>query len=508
LQANIGEKNLTTLTEQVLYPYQREAAHSIAQKRRVLLADQPGLGKTLEVLGSMELMDLYNPEDSNAILILSPLVNVRTAWIRTIEQFLLPRYPLMTVVDLGTGSAIKKDTLLASALASQDTHPLIVVANHDTLALVKGKMRVPSLTKTFWSAVVIDESHMVLPITTPGSLTNFWKGLMRLEMHDTQNPIRIAISGTPDRGKLEHRYGTWRFLNPSLAPEQQWAWLEKTFNVYDRQVTQTRKVKVIGGLKDPAAWVEMDRHVTIRRTKEEVLPDLPPKTYHFIELPMKRDQYHAYKDAETQAIQDSAETPNALLTFAIKARQLATHAEGSSNKMEWLVQWLSERGYIEDVGLNTGKVVIASQFVKTLTWIRDELMELGVVAAMLTGDVSANNRVHIQQRFQDPADPLRIILLSGNMGVGIDLDVADDLIMIDLPYDPDKLEQIEDRIHRASNMHKVTIWHLLSVSTIDSAIAEKATTRRFATRVLLDGSRGVDFSRRVVDYITGDMETD
>lgn len=349
---------------------------------------------------------------------------------------------------------------------------------------------------------------MVLPITTPGSLTNFWKGLMRLEMHDTQNPIRIAISGTPDRGKLEHRYGTWRFLNPSLAPEQQWAWLEKTFNVYDRQVTQTRKVKVIGGLKDPEAWIEMDRHVTIRRTKEEVLPDLPPKTYHFIELPMKRDQYHAYKDAETQAIQDSAETPNALLTFAIKARQLATHAEGSSNKMEWLVQWLSERGYIEDVGLNTGKVVIASQFVKTLTWIRDELMELGVVAAMLTGDVSANNRVHIQQRFQDPADPLRIILLSGNMGVGIDLDVADDLIMIDLPYDPDKLEQIEDRIHRASNMHKVTIWHLLSVSTIDSAIAEKATTRRFATRVLLDGSRGVDFSRRVVDYITGDMETD
>lgn len=499
---------MTTLTEQILYPYQREAAHSIAQKRRVLLADQPGLGKTLEVLGSMELMDLYNPEGSSAILILSPLVNVRTAWIRTIEQFLLPRYPLMTVVDLGTGSAIKKDTLLESALASQGTHPLIVVANHDTLALVKAKMRVPSLTKVLWSAVVIDESHMVLPITTPGKLTNFWRGLMRLEMQNPEDPIRIAISGTPDRGKLEHRYGTWRFLNPRLAPEQQWPWLEKTFNVYERKVTKTRTAKMIGGLKDPKAWIEMDRQVTIRRTKEEVLPELPPKTYHFIELAMKRDQYHAYKDAETAAIQESAEVPNALLTFAIKARQLATYSEGSSNKMEWIIQWLSERGYIEDIGLSTGKVVIASQFVKTLTWIRDELMELGVVAALLTGDLSANNRVHIQQRFQDPADPLRIILLSGNMGVGIDLDVADDLIMVDLPYDPDKLEQIEDRIHRASNMHKVTIWHLLSIGSIDSAIAEKSTTRRFETRVLLDGSRGVDFSRRVVDHITGETETD
>ena len=94
------------------------------------------------------------------------------------------------------------------------------------------------------------------------------------------------------------------------------------------------------------------------------------------------------------------------------------------------------------------------------------------------------------------------------MGVGIDLDVADDLIMVDLPYDPDKLEQIEDRIHRASNMHKVTIWHLLSIGSIDAAIAEKSTTRRFDTRVLLDGARGVDFSRRVVEYITGDMETE
>jgi len=499
---------LNSLTEEILYPYQREAAHAIAQKRRVLLADQPGLGKTLEVLASMELMDLYNPADSNAILILSPLVNVRTAWIRTIQEFLLPRYPSVTVVDLGTGTATKKDTLLASALASPDTNPIIVVANHDALSLVKGKPRVPSLANTFWSAVVIDESHMVLPITTPGSLTNFWKGLMRLEMHDPEDPIRIAISGTPDRGKLEYRYGTWRFLNPRLAPEKQWAWLEKTFNVYERQVTRTRKVKVIGALKDASAWVEMDRQVTIRRTKEEVLPELPPKTYHFIDLPMKRDQYHAYKDAEDQAMIDSADTPNALLTFAIKARQLATYSEGSSNKLEWIVQWLTERGYVEDIGLNTGKVVISSQFVKTLTWIRDELMELGVVAAMLTGDMSPNNRAHVQQRFQDPNDPLRIILLSGNMGVGIDLDVADDLIMVDLPYDPDKLEQIEDRIHRASNMHKVTIWHLLSIGSIDPAIAEKATTRRVKSRQLLDGSRGVDFSRKVVDYLTGNMETE
>ena len=495
------------LRDEILYPYQRDAVDEIIQKRRVLLADQPGLGKTLEVLGALEELDLYNPQDSHAILVLTPVVNVRTAWIRSIEQFILPRYPQTVVVDLGTGSSMKKETLLATALASPGTAPIIVVANHDSLSQVKGKPRVPSLLEPFWSAVVIDESHNVLPITTPNKLTNFWKGLLKLEMHDPEDPIRIAVSGTPDRGKLEYRYGTWRFLNPMLAPEKHWDWLEKHFNVYERKVTANRKVRMIGQLRSPSRWLETDRKVVIRRTKEEVLPQLPAKTYHFIELPMAKDQRLAYREAEAEAIANTADTPNAMLTFAIQARQLATYSDKSSNKLEWVVQWLAERGYLEDLGL-TGKVVIASQFVKTLTWLRDELAELGLVAAMLTGDMTPNARASVQARFQDPDDPLRVILLSGTMGVGIDLDVADDLIMLDLPYDPDRLEQIEDRIHRASNMHKVTIWHLLSKNSIDEAIAEKATRRRIETRTLLDGSRGIDFSRKVVQYVTGSTETE
>ena len=396
---------------------------------------------------------------------------------------------------------------MAAALASSSTAPIVVVANHDSLSIVGGKARIPSLFKPYWSAVVIDESHTVLPITTPNKLTNFWKGLQRLEMHDPQDPIRIAISGTPDRGKLEYRYGTWRFLNPMLAPEKHWDWLEKHFNVYERQVTRTRKVRMVGALRNPSTWLEQDRKVVIRRTKEEVLPQLPPKTYHFIELPMTKEQKEEYREAEHRAMLEAVEKPNSMLTFAIKARQLATYSEQGSNKLEWVAQWLTERGYFEDLGIK-GKVVIASQFVKTLTWLRDELAERGLVAAMLTGDMSPNARSSVQAKFQNPEDPLRVILLSGTMGVGIDLDVADDLIMLDLPYDPDRLEQIEDRIHRASNMHKVTIWHLLSKNSIDEAIAEKSTDRRIETRSLLDGSRGIDFSRKVIEYVTGNSETD
>ena len=489
-----------TIYKEVLYPYQQEAATRIAGQRRVLLADQPGLGKTLEVLSSFELADLYNENDSHAILVLTPVVNARTAWIDTIERFLLPKYPTIKVVDLSSGSAQKKQSILSEALACESTHPIIVVANHDALATTKAGPRIPALFDPYWSAIAIDESHLVLPIVKPGTQTNFWRGLDKLKMHDPAKSLRIAISGTPDRGKLEYRYGTWKFMAPTQLPKTHWAWLEDKFNVFDQKVSRTRTVKRIGSLKRPYDWAKLDKDLVIRRTKEEVLPELPPKSYNFIELAMDATQKELYKDAEREAMNN--DSPAALMVFSTLARQLATYAGDHSNKMEWLLEWLSERGYMEDLGLN-GKVVIASQYVKTLKWAKTQLSKYGIEAELLTGDLNANQRADVQNRFQDPNNPLRVVLLSGSMGVGITLDTADDLIMLDLPYDPDKLEQIEDRIHRASNMHKVSIWHLLSKGSIDIAIAEVSTTRRLITRSLLDGSRGVDFSRKVVQQLTG-----
>ena len=494
---------MESIYQEVLYPYQREAATRMEKQRRILLADQPGLGKTLEVLASFELADLYNPNDSNAILILTPVVNARTAWIDTIERFVIPRYPNVQVIDLSSGSSQKKQEKLSSALADEGTQPIIVVANHDALAHTKRGAKIPALQDPYWSAIAIDESHLVLPVVKPNTTTNFWRGLSKLKVHDNATAFKIAISGTPDRGKLEYRYGTMKFMAPSHLPSSHWKWIEDKFNVYDQKISRTRTVKKIGTLKRPYDWAQLDKDLMIRRTKEEVLPELPPKSYHFIELPLSKAHREEYRKAQSEAMNN--ESPTSLLVFSTIARQLATYAGEESSKLDWLLEWMAERGYMEDLGLN-GKVVLASQYVKTLKWFQRKLAEHNVHAELLTGDLSATQRADVQRRFQDPNDPLRVVLLSGSMGVGITLDTADDLIMIDLPYDPDKLEQIEDRVHRASNMHKVSIWHLLSRATIDTAIAEVSTTRRLTTRSLLDGARGVDFSRKVVQHLTGRLE--
>ncbi len=496
-----------TLVDEVLFDYQIEAAKRIQEARRILLADQPGLGKTLEVLGALELDGLLS-RPSN-ILILTPIINAQTTWLDSIERFVRPRYDV-GVIDASKGSAAKKSAQFKQVFSDV---PVFVIANHNALDATKSGVRVPELTTIPFDAVIIDESHMVLPIQNDRKLTNFWKGLQAVKM--TQTPLKIAVSGTPDRGKLENRYGTWRFLLGSGYVGGRWQWLEEHFWITEKQVSRSRSIKATAGIKNQRDWLERDRLFMVRRTKAEVLPQLPPKRYVDVEIELDAQQRISYQWEQVkyeQKLYDNEEDePNAdAMVFALRSRQQAICqwtedyepiVGGHSAKLDWLLEWLDERGFIEydQMADNQAKVVIVSQFTKVLYWLQKELLSRGVTSEVLSGDTAQTKRDWIQAQFQQ--GDLRIVLLSGNMGVGINLDKADDLIMLDLPYDPDRIEQIEDRVHRASSNHSVTIWNLIAVNTIDHAVAEKVSKRFRLTRKLLDGSRGVDFARKMLERI-------
>lgn len=488
-----------------LYEYQKQAVDKIVASRQALLADQPGLGKTLEVLGSLERLGLF---EQGITLILTPIIAAQTAWKDTIDRFVLP-YNDVQLLDLSKGSSAQKTKLLAE---SSFERPTIILANHGAIEWGK-TAKVIGLHSVPFDAIVIDESHMVLPISNDRSLTQFWRGL---KYFDTV-PIRIAVSGTPDRGKLENRYGTYRFLAPgTYAKVSRWAWLEHNFNVYDKKVSRTRTVKAIGSLKHPADWAQLEDQYMVRRTKNEVLSELPPKQYRFIELDLTKEQRADYL-AEAKKVAEEMEQADiderataAAMTFAMRGRQLATCqmrtengtvlpvVGGKSSKLDWILEWLSERGY-SNPDIDSGQVVISSQFVTILEWLQAELKLAGHTSEILHGGLSSERRAQIQRSFQ--AGELKIVLLSGRMGVGITLDRADDLILLDLPYDPDMLEQIEDRIHRASNMHQVTIWTLVAVGTIDQIVTQTIAKRYRVTRIMLDGRRGVDFERKVLSRL-------
>lgn len=486
------------ISKEILFPYQQEAAQRIAEQRRILLADQPGLGKTLEVIGGLELANLLT-QPSN-ILIITPIINAKTAWIDSFERFVKPRYDI-NLINIAFGTASQKE----KAMSAMTDGVNVVIANHNAVDLVAKANRVKSLGLVTWDAIVIDESHMVLPIRDSGKLTLFWKGLQSLR--HAEDSMRIAVSGTPDRGKLENRYGTWRFLDPWNMPIRRWDWLETNFFTYEQKVSANRIVRMVGHLRNKEHWIAKDKAWMIRRTKNEVLQQLPPKRYIDIELELSPSQLEAYYEAKEASINGDIDP----MVFAIRARQIADCSwdekwepitRGVSSKFDWLASWLDERGFIErdEMADNSAKVVIASQFSKVLHWLRAELLLLGIKAEVLDGATPSNKREQIQDDFQN--GDLRIVLISGQMGVGITLDAADDLILFDLPYDPDRVEQIEDRVHRASNMHHVTIWTLIATATIDQAIMSKVTKRYQLTRSLLDGARGIDFERQLLEKMS------
>jgi len=489
----------------VLFDYQKLAAKRIQEQRRVLLADQPGLGKTLEVLGALELDGIFSGYAN--VLILTPIINAQTTWRDSIQRWVQDKYDVQ-LIDVSKGSAAKKSKQFENVGACN-----IVLANHDALA------RVPEIASLTYDAVIVDESHLVLPIKDMRKLTKFWQALGKVQF--SSNALRIAVSGTPDRGKLENRFGTYFFLDPKSIGGNRWAWLEKNFWVTEQRVSRTRTVKMVQGLKDQQAWLAKDGEVMIRRTKAEVLPQLPPKRYVDVELELGKEQRAAYIAQQTEtgrkifdAKVEERDTAEAMV-FALRARQLATCSwdggdkppvpvlGGPSTKLDWLLEWLDSRGFIEPDSFadNTAQVVIVSQFSKVLHWLKEELNVRGIQSDILDGATSDGRRVSIQSSFQ--SGDLRVVLLSGSMGVGINLDRADDLIMLDSPYDPDRIEQIEDRVHRASSNHHVTIWNVIALDTIDQAVMEKVSKRYAETRTIMDGSRGVDFARKVLAIVNG-----
>lgn len=480
----------SSIFDEVLYDYQKDAAERIASQKRILLADQPGLGKTLMVLGALERAELFG--FGKNILIITPIINAQTAWVDSIEKFVMPRHDVK-VIDISRGTKTQKSKAMdyLSGMCN------IIVANHNAIDWVDGNHRV-DLRGLRFDAIIIDESHMVLPITTPKKVTNFWNGLMRIQFQP--EPMLIAVSGTPDRGKLENRFGTWRFLDPRSVGMNRWQWLNENFYMYEQKVSRTRTVKMVGSLRDKESWLATDKAMMIRRTKNEVLSQLPPKQYVDVDIELHESQYKEYRKIKEGDIEP--------MVFATRARQLANCqwsdswepvVGGKSAKLDWLLEWLDSRGYID--GSMPGKVVIASQFSKVLHWLQVELDKKGIETAILDGSAPQGQRDKIQVAFQQEGG-LRIVLLSGQMGVGITLDAADDLIMFDSPYDPDRVEQIEDRVHRASNMHHVTIWNLIGKATIDQAIMAKVSKRYTITRSLLDGSRGISIEKAVIDKLS------
>lgn len=527
----------------VARPYQAFGAQFIVDGREVLIADDPGLGKTLEVLAGVVESGVPGP-----YLVVSPKTAATTVW-----PFEIPRWlPGANVIELPEGR-VKRDNILNELMMAVidgddlsntwvSVHPEAVLTKsfwdcfecgeptpytrkptsvlgcgHEKPKSIKvrNEHTFPQLFGITWGAIIADESHESL-VMKSGTPTQRRRGMDLLQLRE--NGLRIAVSGTPWRSKPQQLWGTLNWLNPKVYSSK-WRWIEQYWKLGGYSGYE---VGDFIAEREQMLWNELSS-IVLRRTKAEVATDLPPKTYVGtpldpsdenspvgIWLPMGSKQKRAYNQMLQQSaavVEGGTLNANGILAELTRLSQFAS-AYGSlvvgdfmpnppSNKMEWVEQFLEEMGF---PGEPTGKVVIVSRFTRLLKMLSFGLSaSQGGMSCMLTGDTTGARRKATIDAFNQPVgtDSPHIMFLQVEAGgVAITIDSADHMVLLD-ESDPDTMTQVEDRIHRVSNPRPVFYYYLRSQDTIDVGTAVVSAERAARGRRLMDERRGVEYFRRV-----------
>lgn len=525
-------------------PWQIPGAEFIRAQKNVIIADEPGLGKTIQTLAAIAESNVTGP-----IIVIAPKSAVAITWPDEIREWLGPQE---LVVPLNTDLKPEDRSAMATAVEMRtEDYPnerIWVICGPNYLRIradlddygnylrdSQGKKciytvneAIPELFNINWSAVIVDESHQTLA-TSKGDRKKWSSqrlGLCSLEA--SPGGLRIAMSGTPFRGKTENIWGTLNYLQPTKYTSY-WNFVKRHYGVLDtHSIGGSAIVKGETILDEKRFYGEL-REVMIRRTKAEVAPWLPPKRYggtHLdpqdettpvaVWLPMTDKQKKQYKEIENEALihLDVDEiTVNGTLAEMTRFKQIAISCLGTnhndrrrrhystsgsvvpifpSNKFDWIIDFIYERK-------NAGtKVIIASQFTSFLNLMSDELTDKGLGHYLFTGEVmKGTERARIKKEFQSEKGEMLILLNTMSGGTSLTLDAADDVVMVDQTWIPDDQTQVEDRAHRISRVHNVVIWNLCSLGTIDEDIAILNNERLIQTSVI-DTQRGVNYVKQLV----------
>lgn len=504
-----------------LRPDQRAGVRVIADSYRgsLLIADKPGLGKTMQAIGGVLEADRQGP-----ILVVCPKISVRNVWWRELTRWTDERVYICRGTRANREAAIdafdeddspRKWLIIVSEMLRVQRKPneTSVKANAKKRGRVEG-YEYPELFESPWDTVIVDESQRLLGSLTVAKSNLMAEGLALLPL--AEGGRKYAMSGTPfgRGGRVYGMFGTlhWLWSDEYTAF---WRWAGRYFDIEEEYVRRGQTAKKIIGLKEGLEAEEFLRTLgprILRRTKEEVLPNLPPKQYIEVLCEMDAAQKKQYKqlgdDAEVR-VPGGTILANGVLAEITRAKQIANGClmkkgdkvtfTGESCKLDRLIANLDARGIVG--GQSDTKVIVSSRFNEFIDEaLIPRLEKEGVKYHVLKGKTTERNRDRIMEEFQAEGGPQVFIMNSKAGGVSITLDAADEVHCLDELDNPEDNEQLEDRAHRASRIHQVTIFYYRTEGTYDVNLAANVEDKRKAQFEVLDGRRGIEDVRKWIKY--------
>ena len=413
------------------------------------LADDMGLGKTIQALAMLQARAEEGPA-----LVIAP-ASVTRNWMREAARFAPTLNPVL--------------------LVGSDRQEIIDnVGPYDLLVVSYGLLPFEgqALAEKHFGTIVLDEAQAIKNRGTKRSQI-----AMQLKAD-----FRVATTGTPIENHLGELWNLFTFLNPGLLG---------TFQRFNEKYTIP-----ITRNSDNERRQQLRRLIQpfiLRRRKEEVLEELPPKTEITLTVelsPAERAFYEALRQHALESIDDS-DGPNRrfqILAELMKLRQAACHpqlvnpdVDISSSKLELLaetVQELRENGH---------KALIFSQFVRHLKIVEQWAIDNNVPYQYLDGSTPGAKRDEAVQAFQRGEGDIFLISLKAG-GTGLTLTAADYVLHLDPWWNPAVEDQASDRAHRIGQQRPVTVYRLVSENTIEEKIVKLHAEKRDLADSLLAGT--------------------
>ena len=435
--SDISSTSFRKLLKVSLYPYQREGALFAAKAGRSLIADDMGLGKTIEAIAAVEI--LARTVGLERVLIVSP-TSLKYQWKQEIEKF------CNRSVKVIEGSIVKRAELYASDSFYKVTNYDVI---HRDLELIHN-----------WAPemIVLDEAQRI----------KNWKTRRARSVKKLDSRYAIVLTGTPLENRLEELHSIVEFVDRfHLGPLFR-------FLAEHQHVDENGKVIGYHNLSKIAKSLEP---ILVRRTKKEVLKELPERLEKNYFVPMTDEQMKYHEEnretvarivAKWRRLGFLSETDQTILMIALQNMRMSCNSTylldkktDHGVKADELISVLEE--IFEQHGT---KVVIFSQWLGTHELLQSRLESSMHNHVLFHGRVAPRKRNDLVKQFIDDPD-CRVFLSTDAGGVGLNLQNASAVINMDLPWNPAVLEQRIGRIHRLGQHQPVRVVNFVSQGTIE-----------------------------------------
>lgn len=456
----LGKKLLTGISKAKLFPYQQTGVLFAATAGRCILADDMGLGKTLQAITANEVMRKYF-HISKAVIVCP--TSLKYQWKNEIIKF-----TGNTKICVVEGHLLNRMKQYA-----EQAHDYFIVSYN-----VAGN-DYEYLNEMGADLLILDEAQRI----------KNWRSKISAKIKRIKTPYAFVLTGTPVENNIEELYSLMQIVNPYLLGSlHHFLQKHQLTDEYTGKVTGYRDLNQIGSLLSD---------VMLRRTKKEVLKELPSRMDKNLLVPMTEEQMKMHNEgADTVAKLVhkwrrmgflSEEDRQRLLNNLNVMRMVCDSTFILDQSTNFQTKLDEVQNILEEIIAMEGeKVVVFSQWERMTRLVAHILEEQGIGFKYLHGGVASKNREELFTSFN--TDPeCRVFLSTDAGGVGLNLQAAAYIINLDIPWNPAILEQRVGRIYRLGQKKNVSVINLVAKGTIEERMLDVLQFKRSVAAGILDG---------------------